>query len=267
MVDTKTIKKGTALLYIVLLIYSSTMEFFSIPELNFSSMGYSVNGVLIAVGAAMFYVYSVFSNKKFVSLISLVLTIVAYGITIFSMIQAKMPLSEYSLGCYAYLGAALFFVISFLMPGEATLASEVSKLAKSNEPTLQNVNGNYFVCNYITGVKGAKNIYKSMSVLIIKNEVNSLEVNIKAPEEIKFVIDDSNIEKIVINKEMRVSVSDVQKEDHTVETQYLATVLVGSFGPIIGEQLAKNKGASTKASFDLMYKIEIYIKMKKSQVD
>lgn len=263
----KSIKKWIVLLYLGLLLYSGFMDFFVVPEANVSLMVYSVKGFKIVLLAGVFYAYSFFTNKKSITALSLGATVVGYIFTIVALINAKVSLSMCSSGAYVYFASFILCIISLLIPSDTSLSSEVSKIAESIPQTeeIKNIDGDYFICNYMSGVKGVKNIYKSISVFILKNNTNALEINIKAPEEIKIVIDDSNISKINLSKEMRVSVSDIQKEDNTVETQYLASVLVGSFGPIVGEKLAKDRGVSTKANFDSYYKIEIFYKVNEEE--
>ena len=177
------------------------------------------------------------------------------------MIVAKLELSELGIGCYLYFSAIILLVISYVMPNgdEFVLTEKMIEKGKLAEET-GNIEGSFIICNYITGIKNAQNIYKSMSILIKKNNSNTLDVNIKAPEEIKMSIEDSSIEKIIISKSLITHVSEVEKEDNTTDTQYLATVLVGSFGPLIGQQLAKDRSASTKTTFNVYYKIEIKYK-------
>ena len=118
--------------------------------------------------------------------------------------------------------------------------------------------GSFIVCSYLTGIKNAPEIYKNPAVLTIKNDTNSLFINIKAQNDIQITIDDTNIKSIIVSKSMIVNHDDGKIVDYTGETQYLAALLMGPFGPIVGEKLAKSGRVNVKADVNAIYKIEIF---------
>ncbi len=260
MKDVSIVKKIFVYLTVAIVIFSGFEEFFIIPELNYALYGYQVRGFIVVTLSLCFYAYFASTDKKQPSLITNIITFIGYGITAYIIISNGMKLSDFGIGFYIYFSGLIPFVISMLLQYKeendlVKVDIDPEKLANVDES-----GGTYLVCNYITGVKKAQNIYKSISVLIKKNNSNTLDVNINAPEEIHMSIEDSSIEKVIISRSLITHVSEEQKEDNTLETQYIATVLVSSFGPAIGQQLAKDRFTGIKTNFNVYYKVEIKYK-------
>ena len=250
-------KKVLAIIYVVILIISGILAFYEVPELNIVLSTYQIKGAYVVICTSLVYAFSVFTNKKTATFISLILTVFGYGYTIYTIDKLDMSLSEFSIGCYLYFGAIIALVLSLVIPNDSLENSDVNTTNSDEQLEQIQTEGSYILCSYVSGVKNVTDIYKSPSVLIIKPDTNALSINIKAPEEIKFLINDTNIQKIVLTKTMIVNYSESKLEDYTVETQYLASVLAGSFGALIGEKIAKNNGRDSKVNLNANYKIEI----------
>ena len=164
--DIKVIKKGIVILYIVILVYSGFMDFYAFPELDLALTTFHIKGFYIVLVSGLFYVYSFFTNKKSLGLIALAVSIIGYIITIIAMSRAEIGLSDCSIGAYLYFGSFILFIGSLLVPTEDSLVNEISKISKEENTNVEqlNINGSYFVCSYITGIKKAQNIYKCISI-------------------------------------------------------------------------------------------------------
>lgn len=227
-------------------------------NLNLDLNSFEVKGFYVVLVGLMFAVF-LHKSKKFDKMFLAIIVIIAgYGFNIYTLTSTEIYFSLFKEGFYVFYGAIIPFVIGLLLPRNPGEVKEEKPTEELLPEVQDEINNEFLVCYYVGGLKGVTDIYKSPSVLIKKKEDNDLNISIKAPEEIKMSIDSTNISKITVSKSVVVNINDERKvEDYTVEAQYLATVLIGSFGPLVGQKLAQDTSASTTASFDKFFKIEI----------
>lgn len=227
-------------------------------NVNLYLNGYQVKGFYGVFAGLMLTVFLYKAKKVDKMFLTILLIGVGYAYNIYTLMNIDVDFSLFEGGFYMFYGAIIPLVIGLVLPRNESEINGDNQLGELPSEVQGKLYNEFIVCYYVGGLKGVTGLYKSPSVLIKKKEDNALNINIKAPEEIKMSIDNVNINKITVSKSVIVNISDEQKkEDYTTEAQYLASVLIGSFGPLIGEKLAEDNSISSKARFDKFFKIEI----------
>lgn len=253
-------KKIIVIITLAILIFSGFQDSFSIKDV--SLLMYQVKGFKIALFGLMLYLYFLSSRKKEMRIISIIVSFIGYLYTVYITFTPSSSTLTYGIGLYLYFASFISFIISIFVNGEKeTVSNQNMQVSDSQESFVDSVNASnntnyeskFLVCNYMSGLKGKEGIYKSLSVLVDKD--NEINVNIKSDENIQFNI--MNIKSIKVSKEVFMKNEREDAEDHSVENMYLMTVLTGSFGPMISQQLMKNNTSNQKVSFNHYYKIEI----------
>ena len=219
-----------------------------------SAVMFKVKGFYLVLLGSLIYMHSAYTKKKNEHYISLLLILLGYSYTFYTIFKLDTSDFIFKSGFYIYVASLIFFIISLFIGNEEKIESIDTKIVENN--TVEK----YIVGTYLYGVKGKPEYSNHTCALTINKDSNDLIAMISLDQILNINIKYEQIEKITVKQGMSIkSNKGKMLEDHTTADTLLATALVGVWGPMIAQNLNESISYS-KTNYSIAYTVEIIYK-------
>lgn len=266
--DNKNLKATFAIIFFIALIVSLANKFMiiNIPENMRTLYMFEVKGAKLVLISAQFYIYSIFTKKNNIYLISSLMLFIGYGYTLYSLREFYLALGEnskvlmdyleFGFGFYGYIGSFIILVINILIPGSGFKIKYKYKVQSNYD----NINDEYILATYIYGLYKRADLYEKMCVIVSKRDEKDLHIFMESDDKVIINILYNNL--VAINLKSKIIMNEEQKQITTNDAadMLLLTSLFGNWGTFAyqySNDFNERLNTYRNVKFNKIYEIEI----------
>lgn len=254
------IKKIFSIVCYFVLIFAGIQVFVTINSLV-SMDTYQIKGYSLVMIAFLFFIYSIFTNKKPVYYISIVFIIGGYTYTFYTLYRINDNALSFKSGFFLYVLSFILFIITLLLKIKTKNKKEDNNLIKSISQTSKNssVEEKYIIGTYLYGIKGKPEFSNRSCAVTTNGDSKNLIIILTSNSTFNYEIKYEQIQKITVKKGLSISHGSTQlAEDHTTEKMMLGYALAGIWGSMLVENL---NSSSDKIKYSVGFTVEILYKI------